>query len=101
MTPEQAAEEYSKERLRHQVDEIALIQAFLAGHSHALTPRKIDPNDESTWPPREANYHLLLSNLGTASLWQIWGDSVELWVDIQRGEFTHWLPLPPTPQGER
>lgn len=91
MTPEQAAEEYVQKQYA---------QAE-APYDNFTTPRKIDPNDESTWPPREANYHLLLSNLGTASLWQRWGDSVELWVDIQRGEFTHWLPLPPTPQGER
>lgn len=105
---EQAAEEYSKERLRHQVDEIALIQAFLAGRSYALTPRKIDWSKPATQPPLKTPVLCFVSNQ-KEKYWyvgfreNVGGDSVmrmTIWGNTAPMP-DYYLPLPPTPQGER
>jgi len=56
-------------------------------------PVRIDPDDESTWPPR-MKWHMVYNGHG----WAI--DLISLWTDISKKKITHWLPEPPKPGDE-
>lgn len=74
---------------------IAEKMAFEAGYNHALTPRKIDPNDENSWPPeRFLLSHDLISWRATTRKSMDWNIAFNKSTD----DF-YWLP--PAPEGER
>lgn len=71
-----------------------MASAFLAGCLHKGTPMKIDPNDQSTWPPMDVN--ILCYNY-FRNEWDI--DNLNYCLEAGAGFFTyygvsHWLPLP-------
>lgn len=79
-----------------------LKQAFLAGHAHALRPRKIILDQPDTYPP--SGKQIALCDSEQPRWYTTTIESEDDLEDALRALFkegyVYWYPLPPTPQGE-
>lgn len=60
---------------------------FLSGVEYARTPIKIDPKDESTWPPKNGQLLVWYKDRFIGKV-EIFNKNASF------EEFTHWMPIP-------
>lgn len=101
---EKAASEYAEDKIKNEgwwEQRHCYIDSFLAGYNFALKPRRIDPNDENTWPPE--NVFLFSVDLLEWSVSSYGKITSEQRIEYNKNNVgCYWLPapLPPTPQEE-